>query len=135
MIKKALYFFIIFLIFVGVSFCSDNLVDIIKLINNGRNDEAINLLESNGEQNDILLAIAYIGKKDFKTAKIYALQYWLQNENDILANYLLALINEELKDFRAALMYWNIVIKNVKDSSIKNLAKKHIEVLKKLTQE
>ncbi len=134
MIKR---FFILFLciFFANFSYCSEDLSTVIKLINNAQYEEAIKLLETEGEQNDILLTIAYIGKKDFKTAKIFALQYWLQNENDVLINYLLALICEELKEYNASLMYWNIILKNAKESSVKNLAKKHIEVLKKLTQD
>lgn len=128
----------IFIILVLLTFCSlifslsTDIDRAIKLINEGNYDEAIKLLESSGESNDILLAIAYIGKKDFQTAKIFALQYWLQNENNVLANYILALICEELKDYETAIFYWNGVYKNTKNSSLKQLAKKHIEVLQKL---
>jgi cytochrome c-type biogenesis protein CcmH/NrfG len=108
---------------------------VIKLINMGSYDEAIKLLESNEEQqNDVLLTIAYIGKKDFKTAKVFALQYWLQKENDVLANYLLAFISEELKEYDTALVYWENVLKNTKETSLKQLAKRHINVLKRLSQ-
>ena len=101
----------------------------------GSYDEAIKLLESNEEQqNDVLLAIAYIGKKDFKTAKVFALQYWLQKEDDVLANYLLAFISEELKEYDTALVYWDNVLKNTKEVSLKQLAKRHINVLKRLSQ-
>jgi cytochrome c-type biogenesis protein CcmH/NrfG len=108
---------------------------VIKLINMGSYDEAIKLLESNEEQqNDVLLTIAYIGKKDFKTAKVFALQYWLQKEDDVLANYLLAFISEELKEYDTALVYWENVLKNTKETSLKQLAKRHINVLKRLSQ-
>lgn len=109
-----------------------NFEQAIELINKNKFDEAIKILETNGEENDILLAIAYLGKKDFKTAKVFALQYWLKNENDILASYILALISEELKEYNIALMYWEIVFKNAKSSSLKQLSKKHIDVLNKL---
>ncbi|MEN3013137.1 MAG: hypothetical protein ABDH23_00775 [Endomicrobiia bacterium] len=104
----------------------------IDLINKNKYDEAIEILETNGKENDILIAIAYLGKKDFKTAKAFALQYWFNNENDVLANYVLALISEELKEYNLALMYWSAVLKNAKVPVLKQLAKKHIEVLNKL---
>ncbi len=119
--------------YVNILFSETLMERVIKLINYGNYDEAISLLETNGEQqNDILLAIAYLGKKDFKTAKIFALQYWLQQEKNVLANYLLAFICEELKEYDTAVVYWENVFKNTKDTSLKQLAKKHINVLKKL---
>jgi|GEM_PF-1638811 hypothetical protein len=115
---------------------SENISEqVVKLINEGNYDDAIQLLESEEEQqNDILLSVAYIGKKDFKTAKVSALQYWLQHEDNVLVNYLLALISEELKEFDTALVYWENVYKNTKETSLKQLAKKHISVLKRLTK-
>ena len=108
---------------------------VVKLINAGSYDEAIELLEStNEQQNDVLLSIAYIGKKDFKTAKVFALQYWLQEENNVLANYLLAFISEELKEYDTAMVYWENVLKNTKETSLKQLSKRHINVLKRLTK-
>jgi hypothetical protein len=115
---------------------SENISEqVVKLINEGNYDDAIQLLESEEEQqNDILLSVAYIGKKDFKTAKVSALRYWLQHEDNVLVNYLLALISEELKEFDTALVYWENVYKNTKETSLKQLAKKHISVLKRLTK-
>lgn len=116
-------------------FCESLTEQVVKLINAGNYDEAIKLLESTeDQQNDVLLSIAYIGKKDFKSAKVFALQYWLQRENDILANYLLAFISEELKEYDTALIYWENVLKNTKETSLKQLAKRHINVLKRLTK-
>ncbi|MCS7228164.1 MAG: hypothetical protein NZ839_04295, partial [Endomicrobia bacterium] len=106
----------------------------VKLLNEGKYDDAIKLLETNGEQNDILLAIAYLGKKEFQTAKVFALQYWLQNEDNVLANFILGFISEELKDYQSALFYWNGVYKNAKDLNLKRLAKRHIDVLKKISE-
>jgi len=126
----------LFILFTTQLLFSESLQEqVIKLINMGSYDEAIKLLESNEEQqNDVLLAIAYIGKKDFKTAKVFALQYWLQKEDDVLANYLLAFISEELKEYDTALVYWDNVLKNTKEVSLKQLAKRHINVLKRLSQ-
>jgi tetratricopeptide (TPR) repeat protein len=126
----------LFILFITQLLFSESLQEqVIKLINMGSYDEAIKLLESNEEQqNDVLLTIAYIGKKDFKTAKVFALQYWLQKENDVLANYLLAFISEELKEYDKALVYWDNVLKNTKEVSLKQLAKRHINVLKRLSQ-
>jgi tetratricopeptide (TPR) repeat protein len=126
----------LFILFITQLLFSESLQEqVIKLINMGSYDEAIKLLESNEEQqNDVLLTIAYIGKKDFKTAKVFALQYWLQKENDVLANYLLAFISEELKEYDTALVYWDNVLKNTKEVSLKQLAKRHINVLKRLSQ-
>jgi tetratricopeptide (TPR) repeat protein len=126
----------LFILFITQLLFSESLQEqVIKLINMGSYDEAIKLLESNEEQqNDVLLTIAYIGKKDFKTAKVFALQYWLQKENDVLANYLLAFISEELKEYDTALVYWDNVLKNTKEISLKQLAKRHINVLKRLSQ-
>jgi len=126
----------LFILFITQLLFSESLQEqVIKLINIGSYDEAIKLLESNEEQqNDVLLTIAYIGKKDFKTAKVFALQYWLQKENDVLANYLLAFISEELKEYDTALVYWDNVLKNTKEVSLKQLAKRHINVLKRLSQ-
>jgi cytochrome c-type biogenesis protein CcmH/NrfG len=126
----------LFILFTTQLLFSESLQEqVIKLINMGSYDEAIKLLESNEEQqNDVLLAIAYIGKKDFKTAKVFALQYWLQKEDDVLANYLLAFISEELKEYDTALVYWENVLKNTKETSLKQLAKRHINVLKRLSQ-
>jgi len=126
----------LFILFITQLLFSESLQEqVIKLINMGSYDEAIKLLESNEEQqNDVLLTIAYIGKKDFKTAKVFALQYWLQKENDVLANYLLAFIAEELKEYDTALVYWDNVLKNTKEVSLKQLAKRHINVLKRLSQ-
>jgi hypothetical protein len=108
----------LFILFITQLLFSESLQEqVIKLINMGSYDEAIKLLESNEEQqNDVLLTIAYIGKKDFKTAKVFALQYWLQKEND------------------TALVYWDNVLKNTKEVSLKQLAKRHINVLKRLSQ-
>lgn len=129
--KNILYLpFLLFFIY-NIIYSKD-LEQAIELINKSKFDDAIEILETNGEENDILLAIAYLGKKDFKTAKVFALEYWLKNENDILANYILALISEELKEYDVALMYWEVVSKNAKSSSLKQLSKKHIEVLNKL---
>lgn len=129
--KNVLYLsFLLFFIY-NIIYSKD-LEQAIELINKSKFDDAIEILETNGEGNDILLAIAYLGKKDFKTAKVFALEYWLKNENDILANYILALISEELKEYDVALMYWEVVSKNAKSSSLKQLSKKHIEVLNKL---
>jgi cytochrome c-type biogenesis protein CcmH/NrfG len=126
----------LFILFITQLLFSESLQEqVIKSINMGSYDEAIKLLESNEEQqNDVLLTIAYIGKKDFKTAKVFALQYWLQKENDVLANYLLAFISEELKEYDTALVYWDNVLKNTKEVSLKQLAKRHINVLKRLSQ-
>lgn len=131
---RQVVFLIFIFVFITNIFAERQIEKTIELLNNAKYDEAIKLLETDGEQNDILLAIAYLGKKEFNTAKIFALQYWLKNENDILVNYILAFICEELKDYDAATMYWNFVYKNAKNSSIKNLAKKHIEVLKKISK-
>lgn len=132
--KVILISLIVTLLSYGIIFCGDikNLEQAIELINKNEFDKAIKILETNGEENDLLLAIAYLGKKDFKTAKIFALQYWLKNENDILASYILALISEEFKEYSAALMYWEIVLKNAKSLSLKQLSRKHIDVLNKL---
>lgn len=129
---KTMFIILSLLLSTNIVFSSTDIDKAIKLLNEGQYDEAIRLLESSGEPNDILLAIAYIGKKDFQTAKIFALQYWLQNENNVLANYLLAFICEELKDYESAIFYWNGVHKNTKNLALKQLAKKHIEVLQKL---
>lgn len=132
MIKKFLLFILLVIVNIMV-FCSE-IEQAVKLINEGKYDEAIKLLESNGEQNDILLSIAYLGKRDFQTAKIFALQYWLQNENNVLANFILGFISEELKDYQSALLYWNSVYKNAKDFSLRRLAKRHIDVLKRISE-
>jgi len=131
--KNVKTIFISFLLSITLLFSETLTEQVIKLINAGNYDDAINLLESTEEQqNDVLLAIAYLGKKDFKTAKIFALQYWLQHENNVLANYLLAFISEELREYDTALVYWENVLKNTKETSLKQLAKKHINVLKRI---
>ncbi len=102
----------------------------VELINSGKYEEAIKILEGNNGQSSILLSIAYLEKKDFVNAKKIALQVWVQN--DILSNYILALISEEEKDYEQAIIYWTNVLKNTQDNSLKQLAKKHIDVIRKI---
>ena len=104
----------------------------IELINYGKYDEAIRILQENNGGSSILLSIAYLGKKDFVNAKKFALQAWTQN--DVLSNYILGLISEEEKDYEQAIIYWSNVLKNTQDNSLKQLAKKHINVIRKITR-
>ena len=131
MIKKI---FFLFLIFVTPLFTveQEKLDEVVKFINSGQNDTAINILKSNGGENEILLAIAYLGKKDFDNARIYALQSYSKNSEDVVANYILAQICEEKRDYELAIRYWHKVFHGTKDKSVKMLAKKHYEVLRML---
>lgn len=121
--------FCLFYISVGLA---EDLEYVIKLINSGNYDEAIKVMQSNGGENNVLLSIAYLGKRDFLQAKSFILKSWQQN--DILSNYILALISEEEKDYDNALRYWGNVLRNVKDNSLKQLAKKHISVIKRIIE-
>ncbi len=129
--KKFFYFFLFFIfnIILAENF---ELEYVLKLLNSESYDEAIKILQSNGIQNDILLSIAYLGKKDFSKSKSFVLKVYKQN--DILSNYILALISEEEKDYSTALRCWENVLKNVKDNVLKQLARKHINVIKKIMQ-
>lgn len=127
--KKFFYFFLFF-VFNIILLESFELEHVLRLINSGNYDEAIKILQSNDGQNDILLSIAYLGKKDFSQAKSFVLKVYQQN--DILSNYILALISEEEKDYSTALRCWENVLRNVKDNALKQLAKKHINVIKKI---
>jgi len=71
-------------------------------------------------------------KKDFINAKKFALESWAQE--DVLSNYILALISEEEKDYEKAMVYWANVLKNTYDNSLKQLARKHINVIKKIAR-
>lgn len=133
MIKKLLLIFLFFIFnFNLFSVQQEKLDEVIKLINLGKNDDAINILKSYNEDGEILLAIAYLGKKDFVNAKIYALQSYYKNDNDVVANYILAQICEEQKDYDNAIKHWYKVFSESKDRSVKMLAKKHYDVLKML---
>jgi tetratricopeptide (TPR) repeat protein len=133
MIKKLLLIFLFFIFnFNLFAVQQEKLDEVIKLINLGKNDDAINILKSYNEDGEILLAIAYLGKKDFVNAKICALQSYYKNNDDVVANYILAQICEEQKDYDNAIKHWYKVFSESKDRSVKMLAKKHYDVLKML---
>jgi len=127
--KVILILFFVFLIniVVGETFQVEKAIE---LINYGKYDEAIRILQENNGESSILLSIAYLGKKDFVNAKKFALQAWTQN--DVLPNYILALISEEEKDYEQAIEYWTNILKITQDDSLRQLAKKHISVIKKI---
>ncbi len=107
---------------------------ITKLINSAEYDKAIEVLNADRADTEILLSIAYLGKGELDTAKKFALVYLTKNPLDVVVNYILAFISEEEKDYVSAMRYWEVVLQNSKDKSVKSLAKKHIEVIKKITK-
>ncbi len=132
MIKKM--YLLTMILFQTIVYGQENLDDIIKLLNSGQNDNAINMLKSLGSDNEILFAIAYLEKKDFSNAKSYALKSFSKNSSIVVASYILAQIYEEQKDYLTAIKYWDNVYRNAKDKTVKMLAKKQCEVLKVLTK-
>ena len=131
MLKKIFFLCLIFVVPL-YSIEQEKLDEVIKFINSGKNDTAIEILKSNGGENEILLAIAYLGKKDFDNAKIYALNSYYKDSNNVVVNYILAQIYEEKKEYEYAIQHWEKVFYKSTDKSIKMLAKKHYEVLKML---
>lgn len=130
---KKVIFITFFVLIVKIFAQENNLENAIRFINNQEYDSAISLLKEISP-NEILLAISYLGKKDFMKAEEFALKCWQKNNNDILANYILALISEEKKEYGKAIFYWRNVLNNTKDNSLKQLAKKHIHVLRRLLE-
>ncbi len=129
--SKILILFFVFLINIVLAETS-KIEKAIELINSGKYDEAIGILKENNGKFSILLSITYLEKKDFINAKKFALESWAQE--DVLSNYILALISEEEKDYEKAMVYWANVLKNTYDNSLKQLARKHINVIKKIAR-
>jgi tetratricopeptide (TPR) repeat protein len=126
-------FILFFLFLISIVLAETSKIEkAIELINSGKYDEAIGILKENNGKSSILLSIAYLEKKDFINAKKFALESWSQE--DVLSNYILALISEEEKDYEQAIIYWSNVLKNTQDNSLKQLAKKHINVIKKIVR-
>lgn len=129
----------ILLILVGLTEClfcfdSEKVSRTIQLLNSNQYDEVISLLKNNGTDNEILLAIAYVEKRDLVNAKNYAQQSLRRDSQNVVANYILAQIYEEERDYNTAINYWEKVLYYAKDKTVKSLAKKHCEVLKMLSK-
>ncbi len=122
--------FFVLLLFFTLLYSQKNIDEIIKLLNNQQYEEAIKLLESSDKQQDVLLSIAYLGKKEFSLAKSLALKCYEKNNKDVVINYILALIAEEEKDFDTAINHWNNVLKYTFDRTVRDLARQHIKIIK-----
>ena len=128
------------LLFVSLAYSSSQyLEETLQLINDGKTDEAIaiiklNLIENKSADNYVLMGIAYLEKNDSKNAEENLKKALELDKKTVSAHYMLAMLYEKEKRYEQSIIKWEKICKYTKNKKLKNLALKHLEQLKGITQ-
>ncbi|MEW6041452.1 MAG: tetratricopeptide repeat protein [Elusimicrobiota bacterium] len=106
----------------------------ISLMNENKYEDAIVILEkltgSNARDLHLGIALSQVGRID--EAKKYLHSVLEKNPGLVVAEYTLAMIYEKEKSYDSALFHWNSVLANSRDKKLRELALRHIELIKEL---
>jgi len=134
---KKIFFILLFLFINTVVFCEQNNGphQTLTLINEGKNDEAIEQIKQDLLQNEtaekyILMAIAYIEEEKFNLAEESLNKAISLQPKAVPAYYMLAMLYEKQKLWDKAIEKWDNICKYTKNEKLKELAQKHLEQLK-----
>jgi len=133
--KKLILFFILFLSAAPCLLAQEGVTEAMALIGDGKNDEAITLLNSELERNPssskvyVALGIAYLEKGDYALSKANLEKSLSLNSSSIPAQFTLAMLYEKEKNYTQAAAEWKNVLKLSPDKNLKILATKHIKQL------
>lgn len=136
--KKLIYTFFC-LLFVSSAYASSQyLEETLQLINDGKNDEAIeiiklNLIENKSADNYVLMGIAYLEKNDSANAEVNFKKALELDKKTVSAHYMLAMLYEKEKRYEQSIEKWNKICKYTKNKKLKKLAIKHLKQLKGIT--
>ncbi|GAB1401610.1 hypothetical protein MASR1M68_05210 [Elusimicrobiota bacterium] len=136
--KKIIYVFFCLLFAGSVYASSQYLEETLQLINDGKNDEAIeiiklNLIENKSADNYVLMGIAYLEKNDSVNAEENFKKALELDRKTVSAHYMLAMLYEKEKRYEQSIEKWNKICKYTKNKKLKDLALKHLEQLKGIT--
>jgi len=137
--KKIIFSFFYLFFISSVYASSQYLEETLELIYDGKNDEAItliknNLTENKSADNYVLMGIAYLEKNDAKNAEENFKKALLLDKKTVSAHYMLAMMYEKEKRYEQSIEKWEKICKYTKNKKLKNLAVKHLEQLKGITQ-
>ncbi|MDD5020950.1 MAG: hypothetical protein PHR82_02295 [Endomicrobiaceae bacterium] len=124
------------LLFVTLAYASSQyLEETLQLINDDKNDEAIeiiklNLIENKSADNYVLMGIAYLEKNDPKNAEENFKKALELDRKTVSAHYMLAMLYEKEKRYEQSMVKWEKIYKYTKNKKLKNLALKHLKQLK-----
>lgn len=136
--KKFIYTFFCLLFAGSVYASSQYLEETLQLINDGKNDEAIeiiklNLIENKSADNYVLMGIAYLEKNDSVNAEENFKKALELDRKTVSAHYMLAMLYEKEKRYEQSIEKWNKIYKYTKNKKLKDLALKHLAQLKGIT--
>lgn len=136
--QKLIYTFFCLLFVSSVYASSRYLEETLQLINDGKNDEAIeiiklNLIENKYADNYVLMGIAYVEKNDSKNAEENFKKALELDIKTVSAHYMLAMLYEKEKRYELSIEKWEKICKYTKNKKLKKLAIKHLEQLKGIT--
>jgi len=126
----------VFVLMLTAAVCSADSVsaEVAASINAGRYDDAIAVLRRDGARRELLLAVAYVGKGDLVGARREAESLLRQRPDDVAANYLLALILEEQREYKTAAERWKAVARHATDKAVRDVAYRHAAMMRLLQQ-
>ena len=136
--KNFIYAFFCLLFASSVYASSQYLEETLQLINDGKNDEAIeiiklNLIENKSADNYVLMGIAYLEKNDSVNAEENFKKALELDRKTVSAHYMLAMLYEKEKRYEQSIEKWNKICKYTKNKKLKDLALKHLAQLKGIT--
>ncbi|OGS19627.1 MAG: hypothetical protein A3J83_04865 [Elusimicrobia bacterium RIFOXYA2_FULL_40_6] len=117
----------------GFLFADENIEKAKNFINQGKYEEAIQLLQALPDSNEkkLSLAFAYLQTEKYDLAQECLLQLIKINPDSLAARYSLAMLYERKKENSEAINQWEKVLLLAHKKELKHLASKHITQLKK----
>lgn len=110
----------------------------LTLLNDGKTDEAMNIIKTRIESspkdpdNYMAIGLIYLEQEDYSKAKENFQKTLEISRKNIAAHYMLAMIYEKENNISAAIEKWQRIVKYSKNEELKELAQKHIKQLKQL---
>jgi cytochrome c-type biogenesis protein CcmH/NrfG len=103
-------------------------------MNQNRYDEALGVLKGmpSSAARDLRIGIAYAQSGRNDEAKDYLNSALSQHPNLVPAAYTLAMIYEKEKDYGRALGQWNTVLMTARNKKLRELAERHIDLIREL---
>ncbi|OGS26435.1 MAG: hypothetical protein A2297_00600 [Elusimicrobia bacterium RIFOXYB2_FULL_48_7] len=103
------------------------------LVNQGKYDEAIALLNTlpDTQEKKLALAFAYLGTEKYDEAEKIMLEIVKDNPASLPARYCLGMLYEKKKNSAEAIIQWEKVLLLTQKKELRELASKHLAQLKK----
>lgn len=131
----SLFCAVIFFMFAGLMHADAQesaLINAMVLVNEGRTEEAINLLNDEIAKNPqtpdahLALGMAYLNSGNYSLAEESLLKAVQLNPSSVAVHYSLAMFYEKERKLPKAYFEWKIVYQLAEDKNLKELARKHI---------